>query len=191
MPGERASFNLRISTWYSTTHCDCGVGAQLPVLRRWGGFPHAESVVVLDNFTTHKNAAFVNLVLNNNGIVEHLPPYSPDLNPVSCSSRVLLPCCVCLMRACTERLICQIETVFSSMKAWLRRHRHWVANVDGLVAINQALLSITPEVGGWRCTLIPGFTAFGFRARFSNVGECFQVLLSISTCALAPRRAGT
>ena len=41
-----------------------------------------ESVVVLDNFSTHKNAAFLDRIANVNGVVCHLPPYSPDYNPV-------------------------------------------------------------------------------------------------------------
>jgi|AntAceMinimDraft_5_1070358.scaffolds.fasta_scaffold157018_1 transposase len=52
-------------------------------MTEFGGFPQSHSVVVLDNFVTHKNPNFLELIERNNGFVEHLPPYSPDLNPVS------------------------------------------------------------------------------------------------------------
>ena len=42
--------------------------------------------------------------------------------------------------------ILQIETVFSSVKAWLRRNRAYVATVTGGVAIDAALRSITPAM---------------------------------------------
>lgn len=56
---------------------------QIPCMTEHGGFPGRESVVVLDNFSTHKNKDFINRVEAVNGVVCHLPPYSPDFNPVS------------------------------------------------------------------------------------------------------------
>jgi len=54
----------------------------IPLIEENGGFPGPRSVVVLDNFSTHKNVNFMRRVDEANGVVLHLPPYSPDFNPV-------------------------------------------------------------------------------------------------------------
>ena len=38
--------------------------------------------MVLDNFITHRNPNFIARIQAADGDVLHLPPYSPDLNPV-------------------------------------------------------------------------------------------------------------
>mmetsp|Transcript_34176 Transcript_34176/g.54778 ORF Transcript_34176/g.54778 Transcript_34176/m.54778 type:complete len:330 (-) Transcript_34176:968-1957(-) len=91
----------------------------IPLIEENGGFPGPRSVVVLDNFSTHKNVNFMRRVDEANGVVLHLPPYSPDFNP--------------------------IESVFGQVKAWLRRNHDWVQHQDGVQAIDRALRSVTPQ----------------------------------------------
>ena len=40
------------------------------------------SVIVMDNATFHKSQKTRDLIQNNGHIIEFLPPYSPDLNPI-------------------------------------------------------------------------------------------------------------
>lgn len=58
---------------------------QLPHLNP---FPAPHSVVVLDNCQIHKNNEFVRLIESVGAVVEYLPPYSPQYNPVgaACST---------------------------------------------------------------------------------------------------------
>lgn len=46
--------------------------------------PHLpqKSVIILDNATFHKSEKTKSLFQNNGHILEYLPPYSPDLNPI-------------------------------------------------------------------------------------------------------------
>ena len=41
-----------------------------------------DSVIVLDNATCHKNKDMQDYIRNAGFILEYLPPYSPDLNPI-------------------------------------------------------------------------------------------------------------
>ena len=41
-----------------------------------------DSVIVLDNATFHKNKDMQDYIRNAGFILEYLPPYSPDLNPI-------------------------------------------------------------------------------------------------------------
>jgi hypothetical protein len=41
-----------------------------------------ESVIVMDNATFHKRHDMLEAILKNSCIVEFLPPYSPDMNPI-------------------------------------------------------------------------------------------------------------
>ena len=41
-----------------------------------------KSVVVMDNAAFHKTQATRDLIENNGHVIEFLPPYSPDLNPI-------------------------------------------------------------------------------------------------------------
>lgn len=93
----------------------------LPVLTGRGGFPNSESVVVLDNFVTHRSAAFMDSIERHNGVVLHLPPYSPDFNP--------------------------IEMVFSKVKLWLKRRERDIEDgtLDPVFAIHKALESVTRQ----------------------------------------------
>ena len=40
------------------------------------------TVIVMDNVTFHKDAATLQLIKAAGHIIEFLPPYSPDLNPI-------------------------------------------------------------------------------------------------------------
>ena len=40
------------------------------------------TVIVMDNAAFHKNEALLNIIKSRGHIVEFLPPYSPDLNPI-------------------------------------------------------------------------------------------------------------
>ncbi len=40
------------------------------------------TVIVMDNASFHKNEALIRLIKSRGHIVEFLPPYSPDLNPI-------------------------------------------------------------------------------------------------------------
>lgn len=42
----------------------------------------AESVLVMDNATFHKNKSMQEKIKAAGHILEYLPPYSPDLNPI-------------------------------------------------------------------------------------------------------------
>ncbi|GES82391.1 hypothetical protein SCP_1202740 [Rhizophagus clarus] len=67
-------------------------------------FPGPNSVLIMDNAKIHHNNDFINIVQKLDGKVEFLPPYSPDLNP--------------------------IETSFSVIKSWIKRHRDFMENFD-------------------------------------------------------------
>jgi len=66
------------------------------VLPNMNPFPGPNSVIVLDNCSTHKTEALRELVEASGCLLIFLPPYSPDFNP--------------------------IEESFSCLKKWLRRH---------------------------------------------------------------------
>ncbi len=42
----------------------------------------SQTVIVMDNATFHKSEAILNMIKAQGHIVEFLPPYSPDLNPI-------------------------------------------------------------------------------------------------------------
>jgi transposase len=46
-------------------------------------FPQKYSVLVLDNASIHKNSRLRDICEEKGIILEFLPPYSPDYNPVS------------------------------------------------------------------------------------------------------------
>jgi len=82
-------------------------------------FPQKNSVLVMDNAQIHHDEYLVNLVESIGCKVIYLPPYSPDMNP--------------------------IETAFSSIKSWLKRHRHFVKRCsDSYFALTIACAHITP-----------------------------------------------
>lgn len=67
------------------------------VLPNMNAYPGPNSVIVLDNCSTHKSTALREVVEQSGCLLIFLPPYSPDYNP--------------------------IEESFSCLKKWL--HRHW------------------------------------------------------------------
>ena len=42
----------------------------------------SNSVVIMDNASFHKNSKIKNILEQNGHLLEYLPPYSPDLNPI-------------------------------------------------------------------------------------------------------------
>ena len=43
---------------------------------------NSKTVIVMDNATFHKNSEMLQEIIDSGHIVEFLPPYSPDLNPI-------------------------------------------------------------------------------------------------------------
>ena len=84
-------------------------------------YPGPNSVLVLDNARIHYDEEWISIVEGLGGRVLFLPPYSPDFNP--------------------------IETIFSVIKAWLKRHRDFVLTCDDpIYSILAACGHITPEM---------------------------------------------
>jgi len=74
--------------------------------------------VICDNLSSHRSVAAREIIEGVGATLIHLPPYSPDLNP--------------------------IEMVFSKLKAWLKKYR--VRAFDALVnAVSEALKSFNAE----------------------------------------------
>ena len=75
-------------------------------------------IVVMDNLSAHKDPSVIGAIERAGATVWHLPPYSPDFNP--------------------------IENMWPKVKAWLRKAgaRTFDALVD---AVRHALLAVTPE----------------------------------------------
>jgi transposase len=67
-------------------------------------FPAQRSVLVMDNARIHHHAELIEWLEENGYMVEFLPPYSPDFNP--------------------------IEEAFSAIKAWIRRHAKDYEHID-------------------------------------------------------------
>jgi transposase len=82
-------------------------------------FPGDNSVLILDNASIHMKAE-LSLIIERGlgGIVEFLPPYSPDFNP--------------------------IEKMFGAYKTFIRNNPTVTANLDPFACISHALASITP-----------------------------------------------
>ena len=84
-------------------------------------YPNKHSVLVLDNAQIHHDEYLVNLVESVGCKIIYLPPYSPDFNP--------------------------IETAFSSIKSWLKRHKRFVRECsDPYFALTIACAQITPNM---------------------------------------------
>lgn len=66
----------------------------LPIMNPW---PGPQSVLVMDNHSTHHSEAIREMCIEYRVILLYLPPYSPDLNP--------------------------IEQSFAQLKAWIKRNR--------------------------------------------------------------------
>jgi transposase len=74
----------------------------LPYCTPW---PGKRSVIVLDNASIHRSARLADLCAEAGVIIEFLPPYSPDMNP--------------------------IEQTFKALKTWIRRHYQGAEAYDG------------------------------------------------------------
>ena len=78
------------------------------------------SVVVLDNASIHHLETVVDLIEAAGALVQFLPPYSPDLNP--------------------------IEELFSQVKSYLREHEQsYQGSSEPRVLISSAFASVTPQ----------------------------------------------
>jgi transposase len=70
---------LTVSMFYCSINADCfyawTVQDLLPKI-------HQKSVIVMDNATFHKRKDIVKAIEEQGHILEWLPPYSPDLNPI-------------------------------------------------------------------------------------------------------------
>jgi transposase len=53
----------------------------LPYLQPFNGV-NARSIVVMDNASIHHSSSVVNSIESTGALVQFLPPYSPDLNPI-------------------------------------------------------------------------------------------------------------
>ena len=76
----------------------------LPALHRESNRPR---VIVMDNNSTHLDEVIASAIEAESHIVQFLPPYSPDFNP--------------------------IELTFSVLKAWLQRNYVWTRVLDKLL----------------------------------------------------------
>ena len=70
------------------------------LLPRMNPFPGPRSVLILDNASCHRSQELKDMCEEAGVVLEFLPPYSPDFNP--------------------------IEESFSALKAWVRRNRQLV-----------------------------------------------------------------
>ncbi len=102
------------------------------LLGRMNPYPQKNSVLVLDNASTHHFEGLRELVEAQGMRLRYLPPYSPDFNP--------------------------IEQGFSAMKAWIRRNNAFVLGeltgdetCDPFAILWEAVFdSMTPEhIEGW------------------------------------------
>ncbi|CAB4491539.1 unnamed protein product [Rhizophagus irregularis] len=91
------------------------------VLPNMNAFPQQNNVLVMDNAQIHHDEYLVNFIESIGCKIIYLPPYSPDLNP--------------------------IETAFSSIKSWIKRHRNFVSECsDPYFALTIACAQVTPSM---------------------------------------------
>jgi hypothetical protein len=102
------------------------------LLDKMNPYPQPNSVLVMDNASTHHFDGIRDIIEARGMRLVYLPPYSPDLNP--------------------------IEEGFSGMKAWLRRNRDFAigelggeAGTSPIAMLWDAVFeSMTPEnIAGW------------------------------------------
>ena len=89
----------------------------VPHLQPFNGI-NAHSVVVLDNTSIHHVEGVVDTIQNTGALVQFLPPYSPDYNP--------------------------IENAFAQVKSVLKAHEDTWEDLDVETAVIAALNTITP-----------------------------------------------
>ena len=75
------------------------------VLPHCNPFPSPKSVLIMDNASIHKSQRLKDLCEQHGVIIQYLPPYSPDLNP--------------------------IESYFSKLKAWMKKHWELAKGIEG------------------------------------------------------------
>ena len=80
---------------YTTAHFNNFIRTK--VLPRMNPFPAPRSVLILDNASCHRSQELKEMCREAGVVLEFLPPYSPDFNP--------------------------IKESFSALKAWIRRNR--------------------------------------------------------------------
>ncbi|KAF9730117.1 hypothetical protein PMIN01_12050 [Paraphaeosphaeria minitans] len=87
------------------------------VLPHCSPWPGKRSVIVLDNASIHRSVRLANLCAEAGVIMEFLPPYSPDMNPV--------------------------EQTFKALKTWIRRHYRGAEAYDRFeYFLEEAVLSV-------------------------------------------------
>lgn len=91
--------------------------ALTPYLQPFNGI-NPNSVVILDNASIHHSENVVDTIQQTGALVQFLPPYSPDMNP--------------------------IENAFSKVKSILKDNEELWADFDTETALTAALNSITP-----------------------------------------------
>jgi len=138
--GRRFSVLPAISLTDGIIHCNIREGTFrsdsfkafiLGLLDHMQPFPANNSVIVMDNCKIHKREDILEAIYERGMLVEFLPPYSPDYNP--------------------------IELAFSAMKYHLRRNGDWVrmtmtqmSDEELILALLDALYIITPQdCEGW------------------------------------------
>ena len=89
-----------------------------PVLQPFDGI-NPNSVVILDNASIHHVDSVVQLIQNTGALVQFLPPYSPDLNP--------------------------IEEAFSKLKSTMKANEEMLIDTDSNIAILTAINNITAQ----------------------------------------------
>jgi transposase len=84
-------------------------------------YPGKHSVIIMDNAHIHHDAELIETIEALGCKVIFLPPYSPDYNP--------------------------IETAFSTVKLWIKRHQEFMESCnDPIYALHAACAHITTEM---------------------------------------------
>jgi transposase len=65
-----------------STYCDSFEDFIAQVLHHCGRYPEPKSVIVIDNASWHHSEKIMQMCQDAGVVLEFLPPYSPDLNPI-------------------------------------------------------------------------------------------------------------
>ena len=91
-----------------------------------------DSIIVMDNASIHHNLGLDTVLEARNVTIEYLPPYSPDLNP--------------------------IETTFSVLKAWVKRHFNEIEFYADFGAFMKAAVASSVDSGARQYFLNCGYS---------------------------------
>ncbi|TPX72584.1 hypothetical protein CcCBS67573_g05750 [Chytriomyces confervae] len=105
-----------------------------------GRFPGQNSILILDNASIHKQLKLEHLCWDAGVLLAFLPPYSPDLTPVSSVLNSLYFTYIPI-------IVQQIESSFFHIKQWLRRNKDHVCSLPNhAMGLVEACITFTPEL---------------------------------------------